>query len=132
MMLTKDNVEIAMDVSLLKDIEQYLNELNPKPCLIHGDLWRGNLGFTKSNPVIYDPAIHIGDRETDIAMTYLFGGFAQDFYQSYHEHFPLEASAKKRITLYQLYPILNHAFMFGGDYISQSKDAIAKIRQQLN
>jgi protein-ribulosamine 3-kinase len=91
----------------------------PQPSLLHGDLWSGNAGFTADGPVIYDPAVYYGDRETDLAMTELFGGFPREFYRAYNEAFLLEPGYEKRKHLYNLYHLLNHLNIFGGGYLAQ-------------
>lgn len=110
------------DENLIREmVDRHLAHHQPKPCLLHGDLWSGNIGFNQQAPVIFDPACYIGDREIDLAMTRLFGGFDAAFYQGYEQEFPLPAEAEQRLSLYQLYPILNHAVLFGGGYIRQAK-----------
>ncbi|HBB34690.1 MAG TPA: hypothetical protein DDZ80_25555 [Cyanobacteria bacterium UBA8803] len=100
----------------------------PKPSLVHGDLWGGNAAITKSGePVILDPATYVGDREVDIAMTELFGGFPGGFYRGYNEVWPLDSGYKQRKTLYNLYHILNHFNLFGGGYGSQANRMIEQI-----
>ncbi|HEY9636044.1 MAG TPA: fructosamine kinase family protein [Coleofasciculaceae cyanobacterium] len=100
----------------------------PKPSLVHGDLWGGNAAITKSGePVILDPATYVGDREVDIAMTELFGGFPAAFYRGYNEVWPLDKGYKQRKTLYNLYHILNHFNLFGGGYGSQANRMIEQI-----
>ena len=91
----------------------------PQPCLLHGDLWRGNAGFTPQGPVVFDPAVYYGDREADLAMTELFGGFPRSFYDAYAAAFPLQAGYEKRKPLYNLYHLLNHLNLFGGGYLAQ-------------
>ena len=99
-----------------------------QPSLVHGDLWGGNAGCTASGePVIFDPATYFGDREVDIAMTELFGGFPAAFYKGYNEVFPLDAGYEQRKTLYNLYHILNHFNLFGGGYGSQANRMIDQI-----
>ncbi|ACC82003.1 fructosamine kinase [Nostoc punctiforme PCC 73102] len=99
-----------------------------QPSLVHGDLWGGNAGCTASGePVIFDPATYFGDREVDIAMTELFGGFPAAFYKGYNEVFPLDAGYEQRKTLYNLYHILNHFNLFGGGYASQANRMIDQI-----
>jgi len=99
-----------------------------QPSLVHGDLWGGNAACTKTGkPIIFDPATYIGDREVDIAMTELFGGFPAAFYQGYNAVFPLEQGYEKRKTLYNLYHILNHYNLFGGSYSAQANRMIAQI-----
>ena len=100
----------------------------PQPSLVHGDLWGGNAAITKSGePVILDPATYVGDREVDIAMTELFGGFPTAFYRGYNEVWPLDNRYKQRKTLYNLYHILNHFNLFGGGYSSQANRMIEQI-----
>ena len=98
---------------------QLLKDHQPKPSLLHGDLWRGNAGFTREGPVVFDPAVYYGDREADLAMTELFGGFPREFYQAYNEVFPLPAGYEKRKHVYNLYHLLNHLNLFGGGYLGQ-------------
>jgi fructosamine-3-kinase len=99
-----------------------------QPSLVHGDLWGGNAGCTVSGePVIFDPATYFGDREVDIAMTELFGGFSAAFYRGYNEVWQLDEGYEQRKTLYNLYHILNHFNLFGGGYLSQANRMIAQI-----
>lgn len=98
---------------------------SPQPALVHGDLWGGNAAADEQgNPVIYDPACYFGDRETDLAMTELFGGFSPAFYQAYQDAYPLEPSYDRRKTLYNLYHILNHLNLFGRSYLQQAEAMI--------
>ncbi|MDP3876495.1 MAG: fructosamine kinase family protein [Methylobacter sp.] len=98
---------------------------SPQPALVHGDLWGGNAAADEQgNPVIYDPACYFGDRETDLAMTELFGGFSPVFYQAYQEAYPLEPGYERRKTLYNLYHSLNHLNLFGGGYLHQAEAMI--------
>lgn len=113
---------------LLTAIPQLLVNYQPQPSLVHGDLWGGNAAFTASGePVIFDPATYYGDREVDIAMTELFGGFPAAFYRGYNEVFPLDPGYERRKTLYNLYHILNHFNLFGGSYESQANRMISQI-----
>jgi fructosamine-3-kinase len=112
---------------LLDTLPQLLDH-NPQPALVHGDLWGGNASFTRSGePLIFDPATYFGDREVDIAMTELFGGFPSDFYQGYNAAFPLDDGYPRRKILYNLYHILNHFNLFGGSYESQANRMIQQI-----
>lgn len=112
---------------LLSAIGQLLAH-QPLPSLVHGDLWGGNAACTKTGePVIFDPATYYGDREVDIAMTELFGGFSAAFYRGYNDVFPLDAFYECRKPIYNLYHILNHFNLFGGGYASQANRAIAQI-----
>ena len=82
-------------------------------------------------PVIFDPAVYFGDRECDLAMSELFGGFAPDFYAAYREAWPLDAGYAVRKTLYNLYHVLNHANMFGGSYVAQAARMTAQLLAQI-
>jgi fructosamine-3-kinase len=113
---------------LLAAIPDLLTDHQVQPSLVHGDLWGGNAGCTiAGEPVIFDPATYFGDREVDIAMTELFGGFPAAFYQGYNEVWPLDADYENRKTLYNLYHILNHFNLFGGGYASQANRMIEQI-----
>ncbi len=105
---------------------------HPVPALLHGDLWRGNVGCARTGePVIFDPAVYYGDREADLAMTELFGGFPAGFYDAYREALPLQAGYPLRRTLYNLYHVLNHLNLFGGGYRTQAEDMIARLLAEL-
>jgi len=121
--------------SLLKKGEQLaeavpglLSEHAAAASLLHGDLWSGNSGFLADGaPVLFDPAVYWGDREADLAMTELFGGFPQDFYSAYAEAAPLAPGYAVRKTLYNLYHVLNHANLFGGGYAAQAERMIERL-----
>jgi fructosamine-3-kinase len=111
--------------ALLAAIPQLLADYQPPPALVHGDLWSGNTSFTTAGiPVVFDPATHWGDREVDLAMTELFGGFPAAFYQGYDEIYPLDPGYSQRKNLYNLYHILNHYNLFGGSYQAQANRTI--------
>src|SRR4029077_1202963 len=100
---------------LVETVPRLLSGHAPSPSLLHGDLWGGNAGFLAGGaPVLFDPAVYWGDRETDLAMTELFGGFPPAFYSAYAETAPLDGDYAMRKTLYNLYHVLNHANLFGG------------------
>jgi fructosamine-3-kinase len=99
----------------------------PIASLCHGDLWGGNWGVADDEPVIFDPAVYYGDRESDIAMTMLFGGFGQPFYRAYEQAWPMESGSDRRIRLYQLYHVLNHLNLFGTGYLRQALDLLRKL-----
>jgi protein-ribulosamine 3-kinase len=91
-----------------------------KPALIHGDLWSGNFMVSATgSPCLIDPAAYYGHRESDIAMTQLFGGFQPDFYHAYNQAFPMEKEWQKRMDIFNLYPLLVHVNLFGGSYAGQ-------------
>ena len=105
---------------------------SPTPALLHGDLWSGNAGCTlEGEPVIFDPAVYQGDREADLAMTELFGGFPESFYAAYQEALPLATGYPQRRTLYNLYHILNHLNLFGGSYRAQAERMMAQLLAEL-
>jgi len=113
---------------LLSGLDCYFEAYVPEASLLHGDLWSGNAGFdVTGRPVIYDPAVYYGDRESDIAMTELFGGFSTDFYTAYEQVWPLDSGYSKRRDLYKFYHILNHFNLFGGGYASQADHILDKL-----
>jgi fructosamine-3-kinase len=96
--------------------------------LLHGDLWSGNyMTADNGNMAWFDPAVYYGHREMDIGMTLLFGGFDADFYQAYHEHYPLQSGWQQRAELTQLYPLLVHAVLFGGHYCGNAREIINRF-----
>jgi fructosamine-3-kinase len=104
----------------------------PVPSLLHGDLWDGNWSAdTAGNPVLFDPAVYYGDREADLAMTRLFGGFGNAFYTAYHATWPLDQAAGTRRALYNLYHVLNHLNLFGGGYREQAQSMIDRLLAEL-
>ncbi|MGR2767201.1 fructosamine kinase family protein [Photobacterium sp. GSS17] len=109
-----------------KVIELLMNH-QPKPSLLHGDLWQGNAAVTVNGPIIFDPASYWGDRECDIALTELFGGFPPTFYEGYQSVWPLDEGYESRKPLYNLYHILNHCNLFGGTYIAQAERMIDEL-----
>ena len=87
------------------------------PVLIHGDLWAGNIIIAKGGiPVLIDPAVSYSEREFEFGMTTLFGGFGADFYEAYHECWPLSEGWQERVKIYKLYHLLNHLNLFGASY----------------
>jgi len=99
-----------------------------QPSLLHGDLWSGNIGYlADGTAVIFDPACYYGDRETDIAMTHLFGGFSHDFYAGYESEWPLHEGFAQRKDLYNLYHVLNHLNLFGGSYLAQALNLLDRL-----
>ena len=100
-------------------------DYRPAPSLLHGDLWSGNTAqISGGGPVIFDPACYYGDRETDIAMAELFGGFPLSFYAAYRAEWPLDSGYEARKPLYNLYHVLNHFNLFGNAYLGQAQRMI--------
>ncbi len=123
----------AQGARLLEQLEAFFTDYQPSPALLHGDLWSGNYAVQKNGqPIIFDPAVYYGDREADIAMTELFGGFDSDFYAAYQSQWPLDTGYSVRKTLYNLYHILNHANLFGGGYARQAQQMINRLLSELN
>ena len=113
---------------LLDRLDTLLAGHHPAPSLLHGDLWGGNWGaLPDGTPVLFDPAIYHGDREADLAMTELFGGFDPAFYAAYREAAPLAAGYAVRRDLYNLYHVLNHVNLFGGGYAGQAQRLIDRL-----
>jgi fructosamine-3-kinase len=105
---------------------------NPAASLLHGDLWGGNLGYDEAgDPVIFDPACYFGDREADLAMTELFGGFGRRFWAAYQEAWPLSEGYQVRKHLYNLYHVVNHLNLFGGGYLSQAESMIDRLLAEI-
>lgn len=116
------------DIDYLSAIcHDLLSHHKTTPCLVHGDLWHGNIGFANNKPVMFDPACYYGDREVDIAMTELFGSFPTHFYRGYHEEYSLDADFEQRKHIYNLYHVLNHANLFGGIYIKQAQALFQRV-----
>ena len=113
--------------ALCKNLGRFFADYWPEASLLHGDLWSGNWAAADGAPVIFDPAVYYGDRESDIAMTKLFGGFGASFYDAYEEAWPLSAGSEQRILLYQLYHVLNHLNLFGGSYLSRALGIIRTL-----
>jgi fructosamine-3-kinase len=117
---------------LLADCEVLFANYRPQPALLHGDLWGGNAGTDALGaPVIFDPAVYYGDRETDLAMTELFGGFTSDFYAAYKAALPLDTGYPVRCIFYNLYHILNHFHLFGGGYARQAEQMVEQVLAEI-
>jgi protein-ribulosamine 3-kinase len=116
---------------LLASLPAFFADYRPSPALLHGDLWGGNWGAdAEGRPVLFDPAVYYGDREADLAMTELFGGFDRRFYRAYEAAWPLDQGYPVRRTLYNLYHVLNHFNLFGGGYLRQAQAMIGELLAQ--
>ncbi|MBF2758096.1 MULTISPECIES: fructosamine kinase family protein [unclassified Staphylococcus] len=105
-----------------------LEDHHSKPSLLHGDLWGGNYMFlTDGRPALFDPAPFYGDREFDLGITMVFGGFTQAFYDEYEKHYPLRKGARKRLEFYRLYLFMVHLLKFGGMYASSVNRSMDEI-----
>ncbi len=122
----------SLGEKLLIEMPKLFTGRQIKPSMLHGDLWGGNVaGLKDGTPVIFDPAFYYGDREADLAMTYVFGGFSADFYASYQNVFPLEDGFAVRKTFYNIYHIINHLNLFGGGYHGQSIHMLEQVLAEI-
>jgi fructosamine-3-kinase len=103
------------------NIDKIIKGSEENPSLLHGDLWGGNYIINSNGtPYIIDPAVYYGHREADLAMTKLFGGFTQEFYEAYNHTYPLKDGYEYRENIYLLYHVLNHLNLFGSSYYHQT------------
>jgi fructosamine-3-kinase len=117
---------------LCERLPAYFAGYTPQPSLLHGDLWGGNWAADDSGaPVIFDPATYYGDREADLAMTHLFGGFGREFYAAYEAAWSLDPGASARREVYNLYHVLNHLNLFGGGYLAQAERMIERLLAEI-
>ena len=117
---------------LAASVGLFFRDYQPPPSLLHGDLWSGNCGAdADSAPVLFDPAVYYGDREADLAMTELFGGFGRPFYAAYDAEWPLDPGYPVRKTLYNLYHVLNHFNLFGGGYHGQAQGMVQALLAEI-
>ena len=114
-------------------LQDFFAGYQPEASLLHGDLWGGNHAYLQDGtPALFDPAIYYGDREADIAMTELFGGYAADFYAAYQAAWPLDEGYSVRRDLYNLYHILNHANLFGSGYAHEAEGMMRSLLAQIS
>jgi fructosamine-3-kinase len=127
-----DKALVDQGESLAGRLAAFFVDYHPTPSLLHGDLWGGNASaLPDGTPVIFDPAVYYGDRETDVAMSELFGGFPESFYAAYRAAWPLDPGYETRKTLYNLYHVLNHYNLFGAGYLNQARRMIARLLAEL-
>lgn len=127
-LLARRGVRLRGSTALLERLEDWLAEHRPQPVLVHGDLWSGNAALTAGAAgALFDPAVHRADREVDLAMAQLFGGFPASFFEGYEQEWPLPQGHRSRVRLYNLYHLLNHANLFGGGYVSQAQASLEAL-----
>ena len=102
-------------------------DIKTYPSLLHGDLWSGNYISNSNGPFFIDSAAYFGHREADFALTYMFGGFSREFYQSYEKRLPFEENHEERKPIYMIYHYLNHLNLFGRSYLSGVLNCYQKI-----
>jgi fructosamine-3-kinase len=113
---------------LLGQLDSFFTDYEPKPSLLHGDLWSGNVAFGPGGePVIFDPATYCGDREAEFGLTEMFGGFGNDFWSAYEAEWAFDPGYPKRKLLYRLYHTLNHYNIFGGNYGSAAEGIVSRL-----
>ncbi|HRD88432.1 MAG TPA: fructosamine kinase family protein [Accumulibacter sp.] len=123
---------IASGERLAESLPALLTAHRPLPSLLHGDLWSGNAALDDAGRLaLFDPAVYWGDRETDLAMSELFGGFPDSFHAAYREAWPLADGFAQRKLLYQLYHVLNHLNLFGGGYLHQAERMVGRLLAEI-
>jgi len=118
----------ALGKTVMKRLPELFNNYDPVASLLHGDLWGGNWGSVNGEAVVFDPAVYYGDRESDIAMTMLFGGFGRRFYEAYERSWPMAPGHEQRLKLYQLYHVLNHLNLFGRSYLGRAMRLLRELQ----
>ena len=117
---------------MLEELDGFFTDYEPRPSLLHGDLWSGNMAFVPSGePVIFDPATYCGDREAEFGLAEMFGGFGSVFWSAYEAKWPLDPGFGKRKLLYRLYHTLNHFNIFGGGYRSIAEEIVGRLLRAL-
>lgn len=110
-------------------LSAWLDQHCEHPSLLHGDLWSGNVLFDRDGPWLIDPAIYCGDREADVAMTEMFGGFGPAFYKAYDHVYPRSAVYEQKKAIYNLYHYLNHYNLFGSSYLWGCERGFVAVRE---
>lgn len=116
--------------SVYEGLSSFLNRSVEHSSLVHGDLWSGNVLFDHNQVWLIDPAVYYGDREVDLAMTEMFGGFHKRFYQGYDSVYPRTHEYESKKVIYNLYHFLNHYNLFGDAYLQgcmNSRDFISEL-----
>jgi fructosamine-3-kinase len=128
-LLSEKGLNLGDIDTLVEFVYQKLANHQPKPSLLHGDFWFGNVGNTEHGAFTFDAASYWGDAECDVAMAELFGGFEPEFYQGYESVLPLASEYQYRKHIYNLYHLLNHCNLFGGHYVEDAENAILWLTQ---
>lgn len=131
--------EQGFEIELQRQAERLLDRVpalfldyRPAVSLLHGDLWHGNAAvLADGTPVVFDPAVHRGDRESDLAMSELFGGFPSAFYAAYRRTWALHEDYEQRKMLYSLYHVLNHLNLFGRGYLREALRLATRLNEEL-
>lgn len=125
---TADDQLLLLGERLLQQLDNIIGQIQEPAVLLHGDLWSGNAAANASGaPIIFDPASYYGQREAELGMMRLFGGFGPRCEAAYNEVWPLEPEADRRIALYRLYHELNHLNLFGSGYYSSCIDTLRGV-----
>ncbi len=114
--------------TIVKNTKHILHTHQPKPALLHGDFWHGNIALSVKGAICYDPASYWGDPECDLAMSVLFGGFKDSFFEGYRSIIPVSSGFETRQNLYRLYYVLNNCIMFGGEYLQHAEKLIEQLK----
>ena len=124
-----------LPLNILRESDVVLTNLSSilgpmeKPSLLHGDLWGGNRMVDQTGTSwLIDPAVYFGNREIDVAMMRLFGGFTHEVFEAYHATYPLSPGWEERIDIYQLYPMLVHLNLFGTSYLGSIERILRRYR----
>lgn len=116
--LVRDDEVRRLGDAIEGHLDRLLGGCSTAPCLIHGDLWSGNIAQVAGQPTTYDPAAYWADREADFGMLRWMGGLGRPFETAYADVWPLDVGADRRIGVYQLHHHLNHLVLFGINYRS--------------
>jgi protein-ribulosamine 3-kinase len=121
LLLAIENNLVKTDfINMYRKFYDRLPQLLPteKPSLLHGDLWSGNFMIgADGEACLIDPAVYYGHREIELAFTTMFGGFDSAFYLAYQSSWPLEPGWRERFEIYNIYPSMVHANLFGASYL---------------